>query len=129
MNLVLALFILGLLFNPLLVRADPFLVSNTCTSSGTLPTHCYVYVDGEVTASLKSPVGVNSDGTVYCRVNLQPLTVGIHTAKISSVLEVAGVVTAEAPPATLTPITKDACSDATLCEYKYQFAGAIVWYK
>jgi len=108
-------------------KADPFIVSNAFTGA-TMPTHCYLYVDGSPTPT-KSGVSISGTGTVTCRADVGTLDVGTHTLQISGALESGGVLLYESSIVTINNLIKENCSDASVCIYKYQFGDTIIWYK
>lgn len=63
-------------------NAAPFIVSDPAPS-GTVPTHCGVYLDG----AARTDVAVTSDATgKYCKIDAAGVTVGAHTVALSFVI-------------------------------------------
>jgi len=119
--------IIFLLF-PLSATADPFIISDAFTAGQIQPTHCYVYVDDSSTPE-ESTVALNHNGQAFCRYDLVALTTGTHLIEISAAFKSGGILQAESETVALSQITKDACSDASVCIYKYQIGTTIIWYK
>lgn len=117
-----------LIFIPSLCWADPFLYTDSYPTSGTQPTHCYLYVDGSGTP-IKSLVGVKGNGDVYCRVDLSGVTVGTHTLQLSAAIESGGVLQSESTKTSLKTLLKENCGDPVICIFKYQYGETILWYK
>ena len=108
--------------------ADPFLQTNNISYVGSVPNYCYVYIDGSGTP-IKTAVSLDGAGQPYCRVDVSSLSVGVHTILLSVAYEIGGVASSESSAVNVGQITKEACTDASVCMYKYQLANIVLWYK
>ena len=117
-----------LLLLPTSAGADPFLTSAVWAAGTTQPTHCFEYIDGSGTP-VESQVATRSDGAVFCRIDLAGLATGSHSISSSGAIKAGGVLMTESSQTSIGVVTKEACSDASVCIYKYQLKDRIIWYK